>query len=162
MMSKQVVECLSVKGFFGKYRFLSNFWYVPIEYEGRIYPTLEHAYQAQKCYLDEDKDLFTDFNLKPKDAKRIGRFIKCIDFWDDRKLKFMRELLIIKFQNKVLRQKLIELKDYYLEETNIWGDTFFGVYKGIGENHLGKLLMEIRDNILEEETLVKKISTIYH
>lgn len=35
--------------------------------------------------------------------------------------------------------------DAELIEGNNWGDTFWGVCNGRGENMLGKLLMEIRD-----------------
>lgn len=31
-------------------------------------------------------------------------------------------------------------------EVNNWGDTYWGVCNGIGDNHLGKILMKIRDN----------------
>jgi predicted NAD-dependent protein-ADP-ribosyltransferase YbiA (DUF1768 family) len=34
--------------FAGDYRWLSNFWYVDVEYEGVTYPTTEHAFQAAK------------------------------------------------------------------------------------------------------------------
>jgi len=39
-----------INEFQGQYRFLSNFWFLPngIEYEGKIYKTVEHAYQAAK------------------------------------------------------------------------------------------------------------------
>jgi len=48
--------------------------------------------------------------------------------------------------NKGLRQRLIDTGDNYLEETNAWGDTFFGVdIKKGGDNRLGKILMSIRD-----------------
>ena len=33
-----------IKEFQGKYRFLSNFYPVFVEYEGEIYPSVEHAY----------------------------------------------------------------------------------------------------------------------
>jgi predicted NAD-dependent protein-ADP-ribosyltransferase YbiA (DUF1768 family) len=35
-----------------------------------------------------------------------------------------------------------------LIEENTWGDTFWGICKGQGENHLGRLLMQIRDELL--------------
>jgi predicted NAD-dependent protein-ADP-ribosyltransferase YbiA (DUF1768 family) len=38
----------NVKGFFGNFRFLSNFHVCAIEYEGLIYPSTENAYQASK------------------------------------------------------------------------------------------------------------------
>ena len=49
-------------------------------------------------------------------------------------------------------QKLLETGSKHLEEVNYWGDTFWGVHKndssepGVGENNLGRLLMEIRES----------------
>jgi predicted NAD-dependent protein-ADP-ribosyltransferase YbiA (DUF1768 family) len=40
---------------------------------------------------------------------------------------------------------LLATGDTYLEETNTWGDIWFGVCNGIGKNYLGKMLMEIRE-----------------
>ena len=49
-----------------------------------------------------------------------------------------------RFQNAALNTLLQETQNKYLEETNHWNDTFWGVCNGIGENMLGKILMEIR------------------
>jgi hypothetical protein len=49
-----------------------------------------------------------------------------------------------RFQNAALNTLLQETQNKYLEETNHWNDTFWGVCNGIGENRLGKILMEIR------------------
>jgi predicted NAD-dependent protein-ADP-ribosyltransferase YbiA (DUF1768 family) len=46
--------------------------------------------------------------------------------------------------NKDLRQKLVETGDKYLEETNNWGDAYWGVYEDVGNNKLGKILMATR------------------
>ena len=49
------------------------------------------------------------------------------------------------YRNKELRKKLLETGDRYLEETNWWGDDFWGVCNGEGRNELGKILMKVRD-----------------
>ena len=46
------------------------------------------------------------------------------------------------------KQKLIDTGDIELVEVNSWGDTFYGVCNGVGENHLGKLLMKIRKELV--------------
>jgi predicted NAD-dependent protein-ADP-ribosyltransferase YbiA (DUF1768 family) len=80
--------------------------------------------------------------------------------WDERKLYVMRDLLIQKFDpelNPENYEKLLETGDKYLEETNYWEDVYWGVHKtgaaeaGVGENHLGKLLMEIRDTLVKDK-----------
>lgn len=61
----------------------------------------------------------------------------------------MREVVECKFkQNRWLMQKLMSTGKTQLVEGNNWNDTFWGVYKGEGENMLGKILMEIRDKEL--------------
>jgi predicted NAD-dependent protein-ADP-ribosyltransferase YbiA (DUF1768 family) len=61
----------------------------------------------------------------------------------------MRDLLRKKFRNPSLRQKLADTGTAKIIEGNYWGDTFWGECPvGNGENHLGKLLMEIRKEIV--------------
>jgi predicted NAD-dependent protein-ADP-ribosyltransferase YbiA (DUF1768 family) len=57
----------------------------------------------------------------------------------------MEEILRMKFADERLRDKLTSTAPVELVEGNWWGDTFWGVCKGVGENHLGRLLMKIRD-----------------
>ena len=57
----------------------------------------------------------------------------------------MREIEWAKFsQRPELAAKLLASGDRLLEETNWWGDEMWGVYKGNGQNLLGKILMEVR------------------
>lgn len=39
-------------------------------------------------------------------------------------------------------------KEGEIVEENSWRDTYWGVCKGVGENHLGKILMKIRDELI--------------
>ena len=67
----------------------------------------------------------------------------------------MAEIVRAKFmQNPSLKLKLAATEDVHLEEGNAWGDTYWGVCDGIGENHLGKILMCLREslNTYTEET----------
>jgi hypothetical protein len=56
----------------------------------------------------------------------------------------MRECLSQKFADPTLRARLLETGDRDLIEENTWNDRFWGVCRGHGGNHLGKLLMAIR------------------
>ena len=60
----------------------------------------------------------------------------------------MKNLLLIKFKNSELRDKLISTNDKELIEGNTWRDTFWGVYRGKGKNILGKLLMSVRKGLM--------------
>jgi predicted NAD-dependent protein-ADP-ribosyltransferase YbiA (DUF1768 family) len=59
----------------------------------------------------------------------------------------MEDLLRQKFQNPYLKNKLLATGNAEIEETNSWGDVFWGICKGVGENHLGKILMKIRSEL---------------
>lgn len=135
-----------VKGFFGEYRFLSNFWPAEIIVEGKVYPTVEHAYQASKTLDPEEKEDIRECDT-PGKAKRLGKKVKVRDDWDEAKLGIMEELVRKKFQIPELKQKLINTRDTYLEESNKWGDIFWGVCNGKGSNHLGKILMKVRSEL---------------
>lgn len=62
-------------------------------------------------------------------------------------LLVMRDLLQQKFSNGILREQLLATGDQELIEGNTWGDTFWGVCNGEGQNVLGKMLMNIREEL---------------
>lgn len=139
-----------IKGFFGGYRFLSNFEAANVVLDGISYPSVEIAYQAAKWDYS-DRGFFLD--CTNEEAIKYNRK-HCPngydpDYWDKFKVEVMRFLLEQKFdpyQNPKNYETLIATKDKYLEETNWWGDTFWGKnLNGEGDNNLGKLLMAIRD-----------------
>lgn len=133
-----------IDSFSGEYRFLSNFYPSTLVWDGRIWKTSEHAYQAAKS-LDEVDRILVHTCDTPGQAKRMGRKITLRPDWKQVKLNIMREIIIAKFeQNDDLCQKLIDTGEQELVEGNTWGDTFWGVCRGRGQNHLGKILMAYR------------------
>jgi len=59
----------------------------------------------------------------------------------------MEEILYLKFtQNPDLGDKLLATEGL-IEEKNSWGDTFWGTCEGVGQNHLGRLLMKTREKL---------------
>lgn len=127
------------------YEWLSNFYEVQISYGNIHFGSVENAYQACKCQDPEDMLKFV--GITPGQAKRLGRKVDIIPDWDKKKLYIMEVLLRQKFRIPELRDKLKATGDVYLEEGNTWGDTYWGVCQGKGENHLGKLLMKIRSEL---------------
>ena len=61
----------------------------------------------------------------------------------------MYEILKSKFSTPRLATMLLNTGDAYLEEGNNHGDRIWGTVKGVGNNSLGKLLMEIRKELKE-------------
>ena len=47
----------------------------------------------------------------------------------------------------MLALRLVETGTEELVEGNDWGDTYWGVCKGTGKNMLGKILMEVREEL---------------
>lgn len=136
----------AIMGFFGPYRFLSNYHLVPIEIGGVVYPSTEHAYMAQKTLDPEIRRHIASLAL-PADARKYGQTIALRADWGSFKTVAMLSALVKKFEDPALRAALLATGDRYLEETNDWGDRFWGVSGGVGKNMLGKLLMLVRDQL---------------
>ena len=115
--------------------FLSNMFPCKVE----EFLCSEAMYMSQKC-----PDRFKEFvGLNGFQAKKLARTVKLRSDWNEVRIDVMRTVLQTKFQGEMLeRLKAIEGE---IVERNYWKDTFWGVCNGKGENHLGKLLMEIRD-----------------
>lgn len=134
-----------INSFKGEYSFLSNFEKCSIEFEGLTYPSVEHAFQAAKT-LDTNKRLsFTKGSSCC--AKRMGRCLKLRPGWEEIKDSVMYACLKNKFRNDDMRKKLIATGDAVLIEGNNHGDRYWGMVNGEGQNKLGLLLMQIRNEI---------------
>jgi ribA/ribD-fused uncharacterized protein len=160
-MSDQKCDRSAIDKFDDEYRFLSNFYSCRVIYGGIEYPSSEHAFQAAKSI-----DLSTRLTVRDlptaSQAKRYGRHkIKLRDDWDELKIDIMRHIVFLKFvQNIDLRDKLIQTSPRELIEGNDWGDTFWGTVNGVGENWLGKILMDIRSIFISQkvETCIPTIT----
>ena len=144
-----------VWGFFDEYRYLSNFHMHPIKMPDMItYPSTEHAYQAAKTRDFEVRRLIAQLPT-PGQAQRFGQQVELRDDWGEIKLDIMGIANVLKFANKELMTKLQSASPKILVEANWWGDRFWGMSwlveqpklgVLIGQNILGQILMEIRDN----------------
>jgi ribA/ribD-fused uncharacterized protein len=144
---------MSIEGFFKEYRFLSNFWPAKTLYDGEIYPTSEHAYQASKTLNLEEREIIRNAKT-PEESKKMGKSIRIRKDFDRIKINLMRSIVFSKFMNnKELRKKLLKTGEEILVEKNHWNDKFWGECNGEGKNNLGKILMSVREKIksLKEE-----------
>lgn len=139
----------TITSFSGDYAFLSNFYGSKLTYEGIVYPTLEHAFQAAKT-LDKNERLEVAKQISPGEAKLMGRKLHLRADWEDIKIDVMEAMLAIKFvYASTLGDLLVKTGDAELIEGNTWNDRFWGVCKGEGQNWLGKLLMKRRKHLQE-------------
>lgn len=150
-----------IKEFKGDYRFLSNFYACNIQIDSEdevvdVFPSVEHGYQAYKAVNDED---FEKIRTAPSAAmsKKLGSSVNRSPegwkAWDEQKIYIMHILLEAKFEIPELRAKLLATDGHELVEGNYWNDKFWGfcLKTNEGENHLGKLLMQIRSDIIQKE-----------
>lgn len=129
---------------------MSNFVPARVMFEGHFYSSTEHAYQAAKT-LDETERLNIRLAKTAGIAKSMGGKVKLREDWEEIKDEVMLDLLIQKFAQEPFKSQLLLTKRAYLEETNHWGDTYWGVCNGVGKNKLGHLLMQVRAMLQELE-----------
>jgi len=125
----------------------SNFSAFAIKWKGKLYMTSEHVYYSEKFENPELKEKIRTARsaheaLKIAEAKKD----KCRSGWDKIRLKIMKEILRAKVeQHPYVKKKLLESGDKELIEDS-WRDSYWGWGPNKdGENHLGKLWMEVRD-----------------
>ena len=145
--------------FRGKNSFLSNFYPCIVEFDGKLYPSAEHAFQAAKTLDDDERENFRVMD-SPATARYWGRRVNLRPDWDEVKLQVMRSIVENKFTNEYNKQYHIDdmLRDTgtsYLEEGNNHSDKYWGTVNGEGQNHLGKILMSVRDEISNNENTLK-------
>jgi ribA/ribD-fused uncharacterized protein len=131
----------------------------PFNYDGLLYPTVEHAFHAQK--VDDEKkeeyqELFTNDKIDPSEAKKMGgkKNFELNEFslrkdWDNVKLEKMKEITMEYYAaNPELVEKLRKTGSKKLLHTGFRIDDYWGIKKnGEGENNHGKILMKIRDTL---------------
>jgi len=133
MEAERIDSTKPIATFQGEHRWLSNFWPVRIDYQWLVYPSVEHAYQAAKTCDEGERRTISDAPT-PGIAKRLGRKVTLRPDWNEIKIGVMTELLALKFRDPVLREKLRATGHRELIEGNYWGDRFWGVCQGEGEN----------------------------
>lgn len=127
----------------------SNYWPVTLIIDGKVWHSTEHYYQAQKT-LDGDYAERVRLAACSDDAKRLGNSDEIVvrSDWDTYKIVAMRTALWAKFtQDPSLKEKLLATGDAVLAE-NSAKDYYWGLGADrTGKSMLGKLLMEIRDQL---------------
>ena len=132
--------------FRGEYAFLSNMYLCDVWYAGRLFKASEIAYVYAKCALPVQSEKVA-LMTNPYDAKKFGKTVELYHDWDKEKLQIMCEIVFSKFSgNAGLRARLLAIKGDIVED-NMHNDRFWGVCIGVGKNHLGKILMLVRESL---------------
>jgi ribA/ribD-fused uncharacterized protein len=156
-----------INSFRGRFVFLSNFYPCKIEHKGINYPSVEHYYVALKVtvmqFIDGVYYTAPDFReliariLDAGDVKKIGKRVKVRSDWSEKRLDFMEWGVREKFKDPKLGEMLLSTGDLELIEGNNWHDVYYGKCSclkcgGSGENHLGKILMKIREELKKQNS----------
>lgn len=144
-----VVNFYSVGDSFGEF---SNFAPFPITLDGTRWPTTEHYFQAQKFENLEYREKIRGAN-SPMQAARLGRDRKqkLRRDWESVKVGIMHAAVMAKFtQHAELRDLLLSTVNAkiveHTENDDYWGDGG----DGTGKNMLGRILMDVREQLLKE------------
>ncbi len=133
------------------YGYLSNMAACQVEFDGAIYNSVEHAYQAAST-LNLESRAKIQRSGNPVWAKRMGKGVKKREDWAEVKVDVMLGLLRLKFSQVKFRQKLLATGDHFILEGNEHGDNFWGMCRNAdgvfkGRNQLGRLLMQVREEV---------------
>ena len=141
--------------FQGEYRWLSNHVLCLVEYDGHKFPTVEHAYVYSKTVVKEEQEaLLTEIdNMSPGEVKRIGKMLTLRPDWEQVRLDIMLDLTRQKYSYGYFQKKLLDTGDQEIIEGNTWGDTFWGKYNGVGENQLGRIIMQVREELRQKSQI---------
>lgn len=142
---------MTIGPFTHKYAFLSNFYECKVRFEGVVYKSVEHAYQAAK--LEEPAmRAWVGRSFHAAQAKANAKTLQSQwrKDWLEVRVPIMEVLLRSKFSDPKLRERLIKTGDEEIVEINSHHDQFWGVHNRQGQNQLGKLLMQLREEFRNE------------
>ncbi|MFH1814400.1 MAG: NADAR family protein [Pseudomonadota bacterium] len=143
------------------YGMFSNLFKREIEFEGEVFQTAEHAYQAGKAAKPEVRKWLMD----APSPSLLAMAAHGLYVWDITpnwaKIKFdrMKRILVAKYtQHDDLKALLLDTGDARLVESatvdnavnRLWGEV-----NGVGQNKLGQLLMEVRSELAQLEATTK-------
>lgn len=143
-----------ITSFRDEYEFLSNFYAHPVTLDGETYPTAEHAFQALKT-LQPAERLKVRETPTPYAVKRLGKRVTLREDWDSLRFDVMERVVRAKFSDPGLAARLRETGERELVEGNNWRDATWGCVRAQGgewkgQNHLGKILMKVRAELLSD------------
>ena len=131
---------------------LDNFSAFGFEMNGEYFQTSEHAFQYLK-FIETNKEIANKIkeSFSPNDARNIAHENKeyRLPNWSDVKYQNMEKVLRLKVeQNPIVKETLLNTKDYIIAENCIDEDTDWGLdNNNQGNNHLGKIWIKIREDI---------------
>lgn len=159
----------TILGFQGKYKFLANFYEVPVYLNGDTtpYPSVENAFQASKT-----QDLELREKIRKYDTCKVQQFAEkeldqldwldgdVSDWWNsDSLVKTMKDLIFQKFDCRDigLVQKLLATNPLPIIAPSYQDSLGLDLSRTMDSfNTLGKFLMETRNALLSEKAIINE------
>ena len=156
-MSDKIKETYPLEKF---YIYFSPYTAHAIEVDGVIFPTTEHAYQCQKY---TDKKIIEEIRnakspVKARETSQKHKHLQIPEFKNaEHKLEVTRKLLRLKTeQHEEIRKALLDSGNLQIVKHIVTyppGDGFWDDSPdGKGQNHMGRLWMEIREEIRKDKS----------
>lgn len=150
----------------------SNFFFMPIRYKGIKFPTTEHAFMWEKANYFDDKiiaNMILDIP-HPNGAKSLGREIKNYNDKEWSKVRYDYMLEVNRVKWKMLKDVLVLTENKIIVEASptdrIWGvglsqenPKILDQSNWLGENLLGKVIMQIRDELHKNVYFIDPLNT---
>jgi ribA/ribD-fused uncharacterized protein len=139
--------------------YLSNCSSHPIVLDGYLWKTVEHFFHAQKFSIGGVRFMLVHDAPSPQMARRLSENLESSEGdvepvasdWLETRLSILRRGVRAKFtQHPELREALVATKGRNIVCKSI--DRFMGIMPtGAGENMLGKVLVELRQQFLDDD-----------
>ena len=140
---------LPITSFTGEYEFLSMTYNHPITVDGLEYTNAESAFWAQRVKDKYARSKYTRLSGNKARAKAIQA--EPVETWEEDKDDIMKMILAKKFEDPVLKKKLLSTGKAKLKNVNTYRDDYWGIYNTKGKNKLGRFLEELRDSMVTED-----------
>lgn len=133
------------------YHCFSNFSAHAIDWKGIRFPTTEHVYHWERFVGEDDLQALIIGAKSPREAWRIAQENKekqLLD-WNDKKVLVMKNILTEKLRQHTEIQTILKQTGSAEIIKNVSTDAFWGCGAGgNGENMMGKMWMELREEMI--------------
>ncbi len=127
----------------------SNYFVAKMTIDGKVWPTVEHYFQAMKFPSNPEYQEQIRVAKTPAAAKKLGKTteVPTRPDWSKVRESVMLTAVRTKFQIPALKAKLLSTGDVLIRDMSPQ-DNFWGVGRsGKGQNKLGKILMRVREEL---------------
>lgn len=133
-----------IKGFNEENLFLSNNYPQQLKYKDIVYNCAMNAFYAQLVSDELQKKVIA--TATPMRAhSMVENSTSKLELTESEQEDIMYDILKVKFADEKLKHLLLETSDKQLVNEVNWEDLHWGIYQDKGENKLGELLMNLRD-----------------